>query len=285
MSLLMHELAWATDRLAGAGAVSPRHDAEELAAHVHGVRREALFTLPDAAFDARYWVAVARRAAGEPLQHIVGRAYFRYVEVAIGPGVFVPRPETEVVAGWAIERLRELDVADPLVVDLGTGSGAIALSIAQEVPRSRVHAVEVDEDAYAWAKRNCADAPVELHLDDLAEALPNLDGTVDLVISNPPYIPLTEWEHVAWEAREYDPSRSLWGGPDGLDAVRAIERTARRLLRPRGWVVVEHSDLQGLDVPRLFPESRGWMDVRNHRDLANRDRFVTARTAIPPSWG
>lgn len=277
MSLLLHEIGWATRHLAEAGVLSPRHDAEALAAHVHGVSREALFTVPDAGFDAGYWVAVVRRAAGEPLQHITGRAYFRYVEVAVGPGVFVPRPETEIMVEWAIERLRDMDVADPLVVDLGTGSGAIALAIASEVPRSRVHAVEADEEAYAWAKRNCADAPVELHLADLADALPNLDGTVDVVVSNPPYIPLTEWEYVAWEVREHDPPRSLWGGPDGLDVIRAVERTARRLLRPRGWLLVEHSDQQGLDVPRLFPEERGWMDVRNHRDLANRDRFVTAR--------
>ena len=275
----MHEVAWAAERLAEAGVAAPRHDAEELAAHVHGVRRDALFTVPDESFDARYWVAVARRAAGEPLQHITGRAYFRYVEVAVGPGVFVPRPETEVVVGWAIERLRDMDVADPLVVDLGTGSGVIALAIAQEVPRSRVHAVEADEDAYAWAKRNCAGTAVELHLADLSDALPEASGAVDLVIANPPYIPLSEWEYVAWEAREYDPPRSLWGGPDGLDVIRAVESTARRLLRPRGWVAVEHSDLQGLDVPRLFPENRGWVDVRNHRDLANRDRFVTARRA------
>lgn len=283
VSLLLHEVAWATNRLAEAGVPSPRHDAEELAAYVHGVPRGALATVPDTEFDARYWIEVARRAAREPLQHITGRAYFRYVEVAVGPGVFVPRPETEVVAEWAIEALRDMDVADPLVVDLGTGSGVIALAIAQEVPRSRIHAVEADEDAFAWAKRNCDEfsathsTAVELHLADLAIALPEFDGTVDLVISNPPYIPLTEWEYVALEARDYDPSRSLWAGPDGLDAIRLIERTARRLLRPGGLLIVEHSDRQGLEVPRLFPESRGWADTRNHRDLANRDRFVTAR--------
>lgn len=277
MSLLLQEVAWATARLAEAGVASPRHDAEVLAAHVHGVRRAELFAVPDAEFDARFWIAVGRRAAGEPLQHITGRTTFRYVEVEVGPGVFVPRPETEVMVGWAIDVLRDMDVADPLVVDLGTGSGAIALAIAREVPRARVHAVEVDEVAFGWAKRNCAGSPVELHLVDLTDALPERDGTVDLVISNPPYIPLSEWEHVAWEARTYDPGAALWGGPDGLDAIRAVERTARRLLRPRGWVAVEHADLQGLEVPRLFPESRGWADVRNHRDLANRDRFVTAR--------
>ncbi|MQA87337.1 MAG: peptide chain release factor N(5)-glutamine methyltransferase [Streptosporangiales bacterium] len=277
MSLLLHEIAWATNRLAEADVPSPRHDAEELAAYVHGVSRSALASVPDTEFDARYWVEVARRAAREPLQHITGRAYFRYVEVAVGPGVFVPRPETEVVVGWAIEALRDMDVADPLVVDLGAGSGAIALAIAKEVPRSRVHAVEADEEAFGWAKRNCADTAVELHLDDLLIALPELSRSVDLVISNPPYIPLTEWEYVAPEARDYDPPRSLWAGPDGLDAIRTIERTARRLLRPGGLLAVEHSDRQGLEVPRLFPESRGWADVRNHRDLANRDRFVTAR--------
>ena len=142
--LLSDEIARATARLAAAGIPSPRADAEELAAFVHGVKRAELHGVPDASFDARFWEGIARREAGEPLQHITGRAFFRYLELRVGPGVFVPRPETEVVAGWAIDTLRTMDVGDPLVVDLGTGSGAIALSIAQEVPRARVHAVEKD---------------------------------------------------------------------------------------------------------------------------------------------
>ncbi|GAA2110787.1 peptide chain release factor N(5)-glutamine methyltransferase [Actinomadura alba] len=282
MNLLLDEIARATARLAEAGVASPRADAEELAAAVHGVRRAELHAVPDGAFDARFWEGVARREAGEPLQHITGRAFFRYLELKVGPGVFVPRPETEVVAGWAIDTLRDMDVTDPLVVDLGTGSGAIALSIAQEAPRARVHAVERDPKAYVHATHNIEELDdrgrVRLHLADFSTALGDLDGTVDLVISNPPYIPMSEWEYVPQDVRDHDPPDALWGGgDDGLDAVRVVERTARRLLRPGGYVAVEHSDLQGNAVYWVFPEENGWRDVRNRRDLTNRDRFVTAR--------
>ena len=283
MNLLLSEVARATRRLADANIPSPRADAEELAAFVHGVRRGELHSVPDGAFDASFWAGIARREAREPLQHITGRAYFRYLELAVGPGVFVPRPETEVVVDWAIGVLRAMDVARPVVADLGAGSGAIALSIAQEVPLSRVYAVEADDKAYAWAERNVTTHEFGTHVRlvhaDMAGALHELDGFADLVVSNPPYIPLPEWENVAPEVRDYDPPGSLWGGDDGLEGVRVVERVARRLLRPDGFVAVEHSDVQGLDVPWAFPESRGWLDVINRRDLTNRDRFVTARWA------
>src|SRR5258707_4102514 len=159
MTLLLDEVAVAASGLAEAGVESPRADAELIAAHVHGVARGALHTVPDAAFDPRYWNDVARRASREPLQHITGRAYFRYLELEVGPGVFVPRQETEVMTGWAIEALGEMDIAEPAVADLGTGSGAIALAIAQEVPRARGHAGEADPLARQWAERNLARCP------------------------------------------------------------------------------------------------------------------------------
>jgi release factor glutamine methyltransferase len=284
MSLLLDEIAVATSRLADAGVESPRADAELIAAHVHGVSRGALHTVPDAAFDPRYWDEIARRASREPLQHITGLAYFRYLELEVGPGVFVPRPETEVMTGWAIEALREMDVAEPVVADLGAGSGAIGLAIAQEVPRSRVHAVEADPLARQWTERNitrCAAAAphtagrVTLHGGDFATALGDLDGMVDLVISNPPYIPAGSW--VPPEVGEYDPATALWGGTDGLDAIRVVERVAGRLLRGGGIVAVEHGSPQGAAVWQVFAEDRGWRDTRCHRDLAGRDRFVSAR--------
>ena len=308
MSLLLDEIALAAARLAEAGVESPRAEAELIAAHVHGVRRTELHAVPDAAFDARFWEGVGRRAAREPLQHITGRAYFRYLELEVGPGVFVPRPETEVMTGWAIDRLREMDVAEPVVVDLGTGSGAIALSIAQEVPRARVHAVEADPIARGWTERNVercavaapytkgrvslygADFTVGLTADFTAGLtadftagltaapgtgeLRELDGKVDLVISNPPYIPLGA--SVPPEVGEYDPPAALWSGEDGLDAIRGVERAARRLLRPGGLVAVEHGAPQGAAVYWVFCEEAGWRDTRNHKDLARRDRFVTA---------
>ena len=198
-SLLLDEIAVAAARLAEAGVDSPRADAEQIAAHVHGVRRGELHRVPDSAFNPRFWDEIARREAREPLQHITGHAYFRYLDLEVGPGVFVPRPETEVMTGWAIDRLREMDVTEPVVADLGTGSGAIALAIAQEVPRSRVHAVEADPLAREWAQRNiarcAASAPhtagrVTLHGEDFGQALADLDGPVDLVDQQPALHPV-----------------------------------------------------------------------------------------------
>jgi release factor glutamine methyltransferase len=286
MSLLLDEIALATARLAEAGVESPRADAELIAAHVHGVKRGELHTVADADFDAQFWADIARRANREPLQHITGVAYFRYLELDVGPGVFVPRPETEVMTGWAIDRLREMDVAEPIAIDLGTGSGAIALSMAQEVPRARVHAVEADPLARGWAERNITRyvdsytaGRVLLHAGDFTrgvdgEELAGLAGTVDLVVSNPPYIPVGS--QVPPEVGEYDPPAALWSGTDGLDAMRAVERVARQLLRPGGLVAVEHGWQQGAAVYWIFSEEAGWRDTRNHRDLAGKDRFVTA---------
>jgi release factor glutamine methyltransferase len=283
MNLLLDEIAVATARLAEAGVESPRTDAELIAAHLHRVPRGQLHLVPDTAFDPRFWDDIARRAAREPLQHITGLAYFRYLELEVGPGVFVPRPETEAMTGWAIDALAAMDVAEPVVADLGTGSGAIALAIAQEVPRASVHAVEADPLARCWAQRNVsrcvAAAPhtagrVRLHAGDFATALADLDGAVDLVISNPPYIPLGAG--VPPEVGEHDPATALWGGADGLDAIRVVEAAARRLLRPGGLVAVEHGAQQGPAVYWVFAEERGWRGTRNHPDLAGRDRFVTA---------
>ena len=152
----------------------------------------------------RFEALVSRRAHREPLQHLTGRAWFRHVELVVGPGVFVPRPETELLAGWAIEQAGA--VSEPVVVDLGTGSGAIAKSVADEVPAARVHAVEVDELAHRYATLNLAGTGVDLRLGDLAAAFEELAGTVDVVVSNPPYIPLDAWESVALEARDHDPA-------------------------------------------------------------------------------
>jgi release factor glutamine methyltransferase len=283
MSLLLDEISIATARLAEAGVDSPRTDAELIAAHVHGVRRSELHSVPDSGFDPRFWDEIGRRAAREPLQHITGLAYFRYLELEVGPGVFVPRPETEVMTGWAIEALRRIDVAEPVLADLGTGSGAIALAIAQEVPRAVVHAVEADPLARQWAQRNirrCAQASphtggrVFLHAGEFRSALAEFDHTFDLVISNPPYVPVGAI--LPPEVGEYDPSAALWSGGDGLSAIRDVEGAARRLLRPGGLVAVEHGAPQGSAVYWIFSEERGWRNTRNHRDLADRDRFVTA---------
>lgn len=275
----------AADRLAAAGVASPEHDAAELLAHVLGTTRGRLPLVEtvDLPVRQRYDDLVARRAAREPLQHLTGSAAFRYVEVAVGPGVFVPRPETELLAGWAIDRAREVLAAGeaPVVVDLCTGSGVIARSIADEVPEARVHAVELDPAAHAWAERNLAGTGVDLRLGDLATAFDELAGQVHVLVSNPPYVPLEAWESVAVEARDHDPHLALFSGDDGLDAIRVIAVRGLVLLCAGGVVGVEHADAQGEAAPAVFSRDGRWEEVRDHRDLAGRPRFLTARRPQP----
>jgi release factor glutamine methyltransferase len=272
-------LSDAIARLAAAGVASPDFDAAEMLAHVLVTTRPALALVDDVGADdaARFEALVGRRAERVPLQHLTGTAAFRHAELAVGPGVFVPRPETELLAGWAIERAAEITGRSPVVVDLCTGSGAIALSIATELPSARVHAVELDRDAFVWAGRNLAGSGVDLREGDMADAFTDIDGAVDVVVCNPPYIPLTAYDGVAAEAREHDPALALWSGDDGLDAIRVLERVAARLLRPGGRVGSEHADLQGESAPRVFAETGRWTDVRDHQDLAGRPRYLTAR--------
>jgi len=272
-------LARATERLAEAGVASPRADAELLLCHVTGVPR-ALLTVTarvDEAQRRSYLDLIEARARRVPLQHLTGTASFRHVDLEVGPGVFVPRPETELLAGWAIEEADRRDAA--VVVDLGAGSGAIALSVVSEAPTARVYAVELDERAYDWAWRNLDGSGVVLRRGDMAEAFPELNGAVDVVVANPPYIPLTAWQGVATEARDHDPQLALWSGPDGLDAMRVVEQVAWRLLAPGGVVGVEHAEAQEQSVRRLF--AGRWSEVRDHRDLADRPRYLTARR--PPT--
>lgn len=258
---------------------SPEHDAAELLATVVGADRSRLVLVAQVGEEQRsaYDALVARRAAREPLQHLTGVAWFRGLPLAVGPGVFVPRPETELLAGWAVEQASA--TAIPVVVDLATGSGAIAAAVAAEVPTARVHAVELDPQALGWAARNLAGSSVDLRPGDLASAFAELDGSVDVVVSNPPYIPLDAWESVAPEAREHDPHLALFAGRDGLETIRAVERRAAALLRPGGVVGVEHADAQGDSAPQVFSGAGCWVEVRDHRDLAGRPRFVTARLA------
>ncbi len=270
-------------RLAQAGVASPEHDAAELLAHVLGTTRGGLALADEVTPEQAeaYDGLVARRAAREPLQHLTGTAAFRYVELAVGPGVFVPRPETELLAGWAIEHAQAVVDAGrvPVVVDLCTGSGAIALSVATEVPAAEVHAVELGDAAVEWAARNLAGSGVDLRHGDMADAFPELDGTVDVVVCNPPYIPLEAYESVAPEARDHDPELALFSGADGLVALRVVEQVAARLLRVPGVAGAEHADVQGESAPAVFAGTGRWSDVRDHPDLAGRSRFVTARLA------
>lgn len=285
-------LASATRRLREGGVASPEYDAAQLLAHVLGTDRGRLALVDEVAADRAdvFERLVVRRAAREPLQHLTGLAHFRHVELAVGPGVFVPRPETELLAGWAIEALRQArgphaEAVEALVlVDLCTGSGAIAKAVKDEVPQAAVHAVELSEDAYPWAQRNLVDTGVDLRQGDMATAFDDLLGRVDVVVCNPPYIPLEAWESVAVEARDHDPHLALFSGEDGLDAIRVLERRAAQLLKPGGVVGFEHADEQGSaspggGAPGVFAATGRWSDVRDNQDLAGRPRFVTARLA------
>lgn len=267
----------ATATLEAAGVASARNDAELLLSHVTGVPR-ALLTLtarPDDVQRRSYLDLVDARARRIPLQHLTGSASFRYVDLEVGPGVFVPRPETELLAGWAIDAARASGVDAPVVVDLCTGSGAIALSVVHEFPTARVHAVELDEKAFDWARLNLGGTGVDLRQGDMAGAFGDLDGTVDVVVSNPPYIPLDAWESVTPEVRDHDPSLALWSGDDGLDAMRVLEDVAWRLLKPGGVVGAEHAEVQHVSVVGVFAER--WSQVHDHDDLAGKPRYVTAR--------
>ena len=280
----LHEaLAHATERLARAGVPDPAVDAELLAGHAlalgrGGVQAAALRgTVLSAQEGAAVDALVRRRETSEPLQHITGAAPFRHLVLRVGPGVFVPRPETEIVAQLAIDALMAAASDSPVAVDLGTGSGAIALSLATEVAHARVYAAEKSAEAFAWARENFAAtgaANAVLQLVDLADAFPELDGTVSVVVSNPPYVPDGAIPRDP-EVREYDPPQALYAGADGLDVVRVLSRTALRLLRPGGALIVEHGEWQGAAIRDILAHD-GWRAAATHPDLTARDRATTA---------
>ncbi len=280
---LADALRAATARLTGAGVVDAQVDAELLAAHVLSVRRGAVHAAAVrgdtlAAQDAeRLEALVARRATREPLQHLTGSAPFRHLELRVGPGVFVPRPETEMVAQLAIDALSAAASPAPIAVDLGTGSGAIALALATEVPHARVYAAENSVEAYVWTKENFALVAAdnaELAFIDLERAFPELDGTVSVVASNPPYVP-DEAIPRDPEVRFFDPPAALYGGADGLDVVRVVSRVGLRLAHPGGMIVIEHGEWQGGAVRDLLAAD-GWRAASTHPDLTMRDRATTA---------
>lgn len=273
----------AVTALTDAGVIDPSVDAELLIGHVlqlsRGGVQAALAMQRTITDDERTALegVVARRVTREPLQHITGRAPFRSLDLAVGPGVFVPRPETELLAGIAIDALRSMATDAPIAVDLGTGSGAVAIALATEVPHARVFAVELSPQAHEWAARNIDEqqASVTLVLGDLAAALPELDGTVSVVASNPPYVP-TDAVPRDPEVRGFDPELALYGGDDGLDVVRSLSQRALRLLHPGGLLAIEHGELQGAAIRELL-DADGWRSPETLPDLLGRDRFTLAR--------
>lgn len=283
MTTVSEVLTRAEEILASAGILGARVDAELLVGHVLGLSRGGVQAkaVTDSGVSSSDAVDIAglveRRAAREPLQHITGTAAFRQLELAVGPGVFVPRPETEFVAQFAIDALRSVASPEPVGVDLGTGSGAIALAMATEVPYARVYGVEVSPRAFIWTKQNFRTVAAEnatAVFIDLADALPDQDGAVDVVISNPPYIPVGAIPRDP-EVRLHDPEIALYGGEDGLDVVRQVSATAQRLLRSGGTLVLEHGELQAAAIGELLAAD-GWHAIAHHRDLTGRDRATTA---------
>jgi len=275
-----------TEVLAKAGVPNPEVDAELLVGHVlelgRGEVQAAALTGRAVPVDRADTVRLLadRRAQREPLQHILGRAAFRSLYLAVGPGVFVPRPETEQVAQFAIDALRAVPDPEPIGIDLGTGSGAIALAMATEVPNARIYAAENSVDAFLWTRQNFTETAASnatLVFEDLAGAFPELNGTASVVISNPPYVPDAAIPRDP-EVRLYDPAAALYGGEDGLDVVRQLSETAARLLRPGGTLILEHGELQG-EAIRDILTADGWRAAATFRDLTQRDRTTTALRA------
>ncbi|MBQ1028080.1 peptide chain release factor N(5)-glutamine methyltransferase [Micromonospora sp. C95] len=286
-------IADAARALATGGVTSARVEAELLAAYVLEIPRGRL-ALADGFTDEQldaYRALVVRRSRREPLQYLTGTAGFRHLELAVGPGVFVPRPETELLAGWGVDQARRVAGNDggqadgrpePLVVDLCSGSGAIALSVASEVPQARVVAVERSPQALSWLRRNAADRvaagdrPIEVVAADVTDAalLAELAGQVDVLLCNPPYVPLAV--AVPPEVAEHDPAEAVFGGADGLDVIRRVIDRAGSLLSPGGALGIEHDDSHGAVLPALLAADGRYAAIVDHRDLAGRPRFVTA---------
>jgi release factor glutamine methyltransferase len=265
--------------LADAGVSSPRVDAELIAAHVLGVERGKLLLTP--LVDRQVVDAIAElvreRAKRVPLQHLLGWAAMGPVTVEVGPGVFVPRPETELLLDWGLTVLAGREA--PVVVDLCTGSGALAVAVAASRPDAVVHAVEVDSTALAWARRNVGETRVRLHAGDVTDPtlLTAFDAQVDLVLCNPPYVPVDT--EVPPEVGEHDPFKAVFAGSDGLTVIRHVVNLAARLLRPGGAVGIEHDDTHGESVPALLTTRKVLTKVEDHDDLAGRPRFATAHRA------
>ncbi|OBB15845.1 protein-(glutamine-N5) methyltransferase, release factor-specific [Mycobacteriaceae bacterium 1482268.1] len=275
---LRHEIDLAAAELAEAGVGAPRADAEELAALAAGTTRGRLSLLDDVddEFFRRYADLVAARARRIPLQHIVGSAPLGPVTVSVGPGVFIPRPETEGLLEWAA--MQPLP-PQPLVVDLCTGSAALALGLSKFWPDARIVAVDDSDDALTYARRNVAGSTVELVRGDVTDSmlLPELDGQVDLLVANPPYIP--DGTPLEPEVAEHDPPHALFGGPDGMTVIHAIVELAARWLKPGACCAVEHDDTTSAATVGSFNAAGEFVGVTAHRDLAGRPRFVTATRA------
>lgn len=276
MTTLRQVIGSAAETLAEAGIDSARNDAELLAAHAAGTERTRLSLLDsiDPEVFGRFGAAVAARAKRVPLQHITGIAAFGPVDLQVGPGVFIPRPETEALLEWALAQPLP---RQPVIVDLCTGSGALAVALAASVAGARVIAVDDDPAALEYARRNTVATAVQLVRADVTDPrlLPELVGSVDLLVANPPYIP--DGSVLQPEVSQHDPHHALFGGHDGMAVIGPIVRRAADLLRPGALLAVEHDDTTAQECVELVQRAGGFAEVTAQRDLTGRPRFVTAR--------
>ena len=282
--LVSELLSESSSKLKEAGVISATVDAELITCFCLGISRSELSLMvatnqefPQESLD-KFQLALARRVARQPLQHITGTAPFRHLELKVGPGVFTPRPETEQVVGFAMEKIANFQ--SPLIVDLCSGSGAIAISLATETSGSKVFAVEKSEEAFVYLLQNAASyglSEENLRNEDLQNSLTELDGQVDLVISNPPYIP-NDATPIDLEVQLHEPSMSLYGGVDGLDVIRQISIRAKNLLKSGGLLVLEHADSQSSAIGKLLLAG-GWLEIEARADLAGKERMISAVNA------
>lgn len=275
MTSLRHAIDSATTLLAEAGIDSARCDAEQLAAHLAGTDRGRLTLIeaPSEEFFGHYRDVVAQRARRIPLQHLIGTVSFGSVVLQVGSGVFTPRPETEAILEWAVAQQLS---ARPVIVDVCTGSGALAVALAQHRPAARIYGIDDSDTALDYARRNADGRNVHLVRADVTEfgLLPELDGEVDLVVANPPYVP--DGSVLEPEVAQHDPHHAVFGGPDGMAVIPAVVRHAARWLRPGGLVAIEHDDTTARLTAECIDTVGVFESIVPRRDLAGRPRFVTA---------
>jgi release factor glutamine methyltransferase len=258
-------------------------EAEHLLAHTLGISRmelhnpmavaRALEGIGDTKIvEETFWSLLDRRCAHEPLQYLTGRAYFRHMELQVGPGVLVPRPESELLVESVLTHIETLS-GEVSVVDLGAGSGALALAIATEAPQTHVIAVEKSSEAVSWLKANVAfiDEKVRIVQADVTTALAGVK--CDVVIANPPYVP--DGQELPQDVAEHEPAAALFGGKDGMSVPAVFIETATRLLKAGGFFAIEHHESHGEKIQRILSEN--FIDILLHNDLNNRPRFTTAK--------
>ena len=280
MTALRRAIDSAAELLAEAGIDSARCDAEQMAAHVAGTDRGRLTLIesPGDEFFGRYRDVISARSRRVPLQHLIGTVAFGPVLLHVGPGVFIPRPETEAILAWATaQRL----AARPVIVDVCTGSGALAVALARHRPAARIIGIDDSVTALEYARRNAEGSAVELVHADVTEPVSNpgllseLDGQVDLVVANPTYVP--DGALLEPEVTQHDPHHAVFGGPDGMALIIAVVAHAGRWLRPGGLFAVEHDDTTSAQTVELITSTGLFDDVVARQDLTGRPRFVTAR--------